>query len=229
MKKIFFSIFISVGILFGLFVFNNISDVEAKEDIIKKSKEVVENIKITEKEEIIKIKVDIKGEVINPGVYELNENSRVIDVINLAGGLNDQADTDMINLSKKIVDEDVIVIYKLEAKATTIETYQKKINNCIDDYNDACITNKIASDKENKDSSDNNNATVTLQDENGLININTADINELTKLTGIGESKAKKIIEYRNEAGDFNTIEDIKNVSGIGDNIFDKIKENITV
>lgn len=227
MKKIFFSISILIGILFGIFILNNTSDVNAKEDIIKQSTEIIEDVKINE-DEVIKIKVDVKGEVTNPGVYELDENTRVIDAINLAGGLTENADTDMVNLSKKLTDEDVIVIYKLIDKATTIETYQTKINDCIGNYNDACITKKIVSDTSNKKSND-PLKTELKQEENRGININTADISELTKLSGIGESKAKKIIEYRNKIGNFETIEDIKNVSGIGDNIFDKIKENITV
>lgn len=227
MKKIFFSISILIGILFGIFILNNTNDVNAKEDIIKQSTEIIENVKINE-EENIKIKVDVKGEVINPGVYELDGNTRVIDAINLAGGLTENADTDMVNLSKKLTDEDIIIIYKLIDKATTVETYQTKINDCINNYNDACITEKIASDISNKKSNE-SLKTDFKEEENRSININTADISELTKLSGIGESKAKKIIEYRNKIGNFETIEDIKKVSGIGDNIFDKIKESITV
>ena len=65
--------------------------------------------------------------------------------------------------------------------------------------------------------------------DNSKININKADITQLTTLTGIGESKAQSIIEYRNNNGSFKTIEDILNVSGIGDTLFAKIKDNITV
>lgn len=226
MKKIFLIIFITVGIFVGVIVFNANNNINAQEKIVKneiKKEEKLEKEKDTE--EIKKIKVDIKGEVANPGVYELNENSRVIDVINLAGGTTDKADTDMINLSKIINDEDVIIVYKLVTRATNIETYKEKIDNCINDYNNACITSEIVSDK--------NNTTIEKKEpeiiENKIININTADINELTKLTGIGKSKAEKIINYRNEFGNFKTIEDIKNVTGIGDSIFDKIKKNITV
>ena len=226
MKKIFLIIFITVGIFVGVIVFNANNNINAQEKIVKneiKKEEKLEKEKDTE--EIKKIKVDIKGEVANPGVYELNENSRVIDVINLAGGTTDKADTDMINLSKIINDEDVIIVYKLVTRATNIEIYKEKIDNCINDYNNACITSEIVSDK--------NNTTIEKKEpeitENKIININTADINELTKLTGIGKSKAEKIINYRNEFGNFKTIEDIKNVTGIGDSIFDKIKKNITV
>ena len=74
------------------------------------------------------------------------------------------------------------------------------------------------------------NNTDTKNDKtNGVVNINTASIDELMTLSGIGESKAKSIIEYRSTNGKFNTIEDIKNISGIGDALFNKIKDNITV
>ena len=80
--------------------------------VIKKDKEVVQKLeKKEEKEEIKSVKVDIKGEINNPGIYELDESMRVIDVIELAGGLTNNADTSVINLSKKLKDEMVIIIY----------------------------------------------------------------------------------------------------------------------
>lgn len=160
--------------------------------------------------------VDIKGAVNNPGVYELDTGSRVIDAITLAGDLREDADTSIINLSKELKDGMFIIVYTKEEISTykdkiiPSKTIIKEIENkiiCPDTSNDACI-------------SDNDKQT-------GLININTASIEELTTLKGIGESKAKKIIEYREETP-FETIEDIKNVSGIGESAFDKIKDNIT-
>ena len=151
------------------------------------------------------IYVDVKGAVKNPGVYELSNTSRVIDAINLAGGLSDLADTINLNLSKKLSDEMIIIVYT----KTELSTYYKKNNNrnavcaslecvCIDDYNDACIS---------KESSNKSNGK--------------------TYNTTIGESKAEKIITYRNDNGKFNSIEDLKKVSGIGDSIFEKIKDKI--
>ena len=160
--------------------------------------------------------VDIKGAVNNPGVYELDKGSRVIDVITAAGDLREDADTSIINLSKELKDGMFVIVYTKEEintykdKIIPSKTIVKEIENkiiCPDTSNDACI-------------SDNDKQT-------GLININTASIEELTTLPGIGESKAKKIIEYREETP-FETIEDIKNVSSIGDSAFDKIKNNIT-
>ncbi len=164
-------------------------------------------------------KVDIKGQIENPGVYEVNKDSRVIDVIELAGGLKKDANTDFLNLSKKIADGDVIWVYttkeieKLKEVKTVIEYIEKECN-CPDVSNSACVTKPSVSDKGDSNS---------IQ-----ININTASLEELTKLNGIGESKAKLIIEYRKKTP-FESIEDIKNVSGIGDSAYEKIKNSITV
>ena len=189
--------------------------------VIKKDKEVVQKLEKKEEKEIEKtVKVDIKGEINNPGIYELDESKRVIDVIELAGGLTNNADTSVINLSKKLKDEMVIIIYsKYQVKnfETTKEKDKVVQEKCIQENenalkNDACIND------------DNSKDTNTNQ---GLININTASLEQLQTLPGVGESKAKSIIEYR-EKQKFKTIEDIKNVTGIGDSLFAKIKENIT-
>ena len=186
----------------------------------KKEKDEVIVEKSIEKKEVETkelLQVDIKGEVINPGIYELDSESRVIDVITKAGGLTENANTSVINLSKKITDEMVIIIYSNEEVndfKTTKEIEEQVIEKCIqkDDNslrNDACIEN------------DKNNMLT------GKVNINTASLEELMTLEGIGENKAKSIIEYRETKSKFNTIEDIKNVNGIGDNLFAQIKENI--
>ena len=162
--------------------------------------------------------VDIKGAVNKPGVYEINSNSRIIDVIKKAGNLKKEADTSIINLSKKVKDEMYIIIYTKEEvqkykemtipSSKVVEEINEKII-CPDPDNDACA-NKTNVSTGNK------------------ININTATVSELSTLSGIGESKAKKIIKYR-EKQKFNSIEDIKNVEGIGDSLYEKIKDNIEV
>ncbi len=172
--------------------------------------------KKSKKENIEDYKVDIKGEILTPGIYTLKSNSRVIDVIEMSGGLTENADTSVINLSKKITDEMVIIIYsKSEVKdfEKTKETEKIVQEKCIKKdenalKNDACITDSAKT--------------------SGKVSINTATKEELMTLTGIGDSKAEDIIKYREENGPFKTIEDIKNVSGIGDSLFAKIKENIT-
>ena len=189
--------------------------------VIKKDKEVVQKLEKKEEKEIEKsVKVDIKGEINNPGIYELDESMRVIDVIELAGGLTNNADTSVINLSKKLKDEMVIIIYsKYQVKNFEATKEKEKVveEKCIQENENALKNDACINDNNSKD-------TNTIQDK---ININTASLEQLQTLPGVGESKAKSIIEYR-EKQKFKTIEDIKNVTGIGDSLFAKIKENIT-
>lgn len=160
--------------------------------------------------EIDRIIIDIKGEVVYPGVYEIDNNTRIIDAINMAGGLTLDADTSGINLSSKIRDEDVIIIYSNNKDS---EYYKdKKIDNKNDNIS-------VEDDGNNKNND---------KDEIVLIDINTATSEELCSLPGIGEVKAKKIIEYRKKSR-FNTIEDIMNVSSIGEKLFESIKAYIKV
>lgn len=140
------------------------------------------------KDGISYIYVDIDGAVINPGVYELTEGSRVNDAINAAGGLKEKAVTKNLNKARKLVDGEKIYIYE-EGEIKEEES-------------DSC--------------------------QNELIDINTASLNILMTLPGIGEVYGKRIIEYRNNKR-FNTIEEIKNIQGIGDKTFEKLKELITV
>lgn len=162
------------------------------------------------------IKVDIKGKVKNPGVYVLNEGDRVLNAIEAAGGISSDADTSVTNLSKRITDEMVIIIYsKTEVKnfVKTKDEENQKQNACNKDINDSCINLN-----EHKD-----------EVSNKKISLNTATLEELMTLSGIGEEKAKLIIEYRNTNGKFNNIEELLNIKGIGQAIFDKIKDNITI
>ena len=186
---------------------------------VKKTSNPIKEDTLNQKENK-KYMVDIKGEVQTPGIYELESSSRVIDVINEAGGLTENADTTVINLIKKISDEMVIIIYskwQVEHWKETKEQEKYLQEQCISQKeeqakNDACID----------DTEENTNSTPSI------ININTATKEELMTLTGIGESKAEAIISYREKTA-FTKIEDIKNVSGIGDSIYEDIKNNITV
>ncbi len=174
------------------------------------------------------VKVDIKGAIKNPGVYELNANDRVEDVILKSGGILDEADISVINLSKKVFDEMVIIIYTKEEVEKMLNGEDVIIDNIItnkevifpDIKNDATINNTSSSNKV-----DENETTVNKS----IININTATIDELDSLPGIGNSKAQNIIDYRNINGNFETIEDIMNVNGIGTAIYEQIKTYITV
>lgn len=135
---------------------------------------------INDGKEKAKIIVEIKGEVNVPGIYILEEDARVYDLIYLAGGVTVHAKTDTLNLATKLSDGSLIIIAR-----------EQNTN----------VKNKIS--------------------------INTASLNELMSLPGIGEAKARSIISYRNENGSFIILEDLMNVTGISENIFEQIKESI--
>lgn len=205
-KKVFIVVVVLVFILIFL-VYNTDFKGEAVTQI--------EEIDIKSEVKSDKYKIDIKGMIKNPGVYEVDSSYRINDVIKIAGGLKKDANTNYINLSAKVSDEMVIWIYsnkeikdlKLEQSSTK---YMIKECNCPVVDNTACLSNKE------------NNSGSTL-------NINTASESELSSLEGIGEAKAKAIVDFRNKNGKFNSIEDIKNVTGIGDSVYNKIKNYITV
>ena len=220
MKK-FILILIGISIILGgtIFILYKNSK-EEKEEVVDIFKEEEKNIeeetneqtKEEKKEEVATVIIDIKGNVNNPGVYEVEEGKRVNDVITMAGGLTEDADTSNINLAKIVKDEMTIVIY---SKEEVLEKYKSEVCICDCPYitNDACIT-------ETSNEEDNTS---------NLVNINTASVDELMTLPGLGEAKAKSIIEYRTKNGNFTSIDKITEVSGIGEAIFEKIKDYITV
>lgn len=189
------------------------SDVKTAEPevVALNDKEEVEEIK--EETVVDTIFIDIKGEIKYPGVYEMQLGDRVIDAVQMAGGFTDEATTDNVNLSKRLKDETVIII----------PSYLKNYDNIIikNDYEIDRNDDIVQSEKNENDEK--------IESSSSLININTASVVELMSLDGIGESKAKAIIEYRDINGDFENILDIKNVSGIGESIYEKIKDYITV
>lgn len=221
-KKIKYPLTILLGIIVVILVFflreklNN----QKYDNIIIKQDEILElndNEENPQKENLCT--VDIKGAVKNPGVYLTECSNNVNDVINLAGGLLENSDTSVINLAKKINEEMVIIIYtKDEVKNsnivnTVVKTVEKECI-CPNIQNDGCINEQI-----------NDNIDDGI---NKLVNINTASVEELLTLPGIGESKANAIIKYREENGNFNTIDDILNVDGIGSKLYEEVKIYIT-
>jgi len=187
-----------------------IKEANEEEDL---KKEKVEEVG---KEVLKLVTVDIKGAITSPGVYEVEEGKRVQDVIHLANGLKENADVSLINLSKKVEDEMVIVIYTREE----ILAFQEKnstssttpIIECPKEpiINDACINNE---EKENQE---------TVEDKK--VSINQSDLATLMTLPGIGESKARAIISYREQNGGFQSIDQLKNVSGIGEAVYTKLE-----
>lgn len=155
-----------------------------------------------------KIKVDIKGSVKKPGVYEVDEGTIVNDVLKMAGGVTSNGTTAKINLSMKLKNEMVIYV---DSKIRYI--------------NVPAVQNDVAIEKSEVVGNKTENVTET----NKVININLATKEELMTLNSIGEAKALSIIEYRITNGNFKTVDEIKNVKGLGESIFAKIKDNITV
>lgn len=218
---------ISVSIIFIILSISNIkinntySDQNIN-DVVLNTEEAKEN-----NEENKKIKVDIKGSVLNPGVYEMANGDRVNDVILLAGGFTESYSTKYINMSKKVTDEMVIYIYsneEIEALKNNIDD-ESKINEeieclCEETKNDACYIYDEEAIYESSNTSNKSN--------DQKVDLNTATVEELMTLDGIGESKAKAIIEYRKE-NKFESAEDIMKVSGIGESLYSKIKENIII
>ena len=210
------------------FIFINneegINEVSAVDEVIISEEDNSLESDENKEEEIVKIFVDIKGEVKKPGVYEVDNGSRVIDVINKAGGLKKEANTRYVNLSKKVSDGDVIVIYSNDEinEAMKSDIIYVETPCVCEEVNDACLENNISDD-----SNENNNINDNVVSDK--ININTASVDELMKLKGIGEAKAKSIAEYRENNGLFSKIEDILNVSGISEKIYENIKDSITI
>jgi len=211
MKKIYDNkkliILISCIVILIVFLLSFINKEENNEEEI--SLNIITKTNETTTKENKSFYVDVKGYVNNPGVYEFKNTDRVIDAIKVAGGLKKNAYTDNINLSKKLTSEMVIYIYS--------ENDIKKNENLSCDS--ICDVEVIEV----------NNCVESNKKEGNLVDINTASLDELLTLTGIGESKAKSIIEYRESNGIFKNIEDIKNVTGIGEALFDKIKDKIKI
>lgn len=225
-KKILVAIII-IGLAIGGIIYYFFSDWQNDEETIEKEKDEVvisekkENVEEKEQEtetkEVTNCFFDIKGEVKKPGVYSISCDKRVVDAIKTSGGITNQGDTSVLNLSKKIEDGMVIVVYSKKEISAFVETLKKeeeKKEICENSniQNDACITS-------------NNNSN---EKKESTVNINTASLEELMTLSGIGESKAKSIIEYRTKTP-FKKKEDLLNVTGIGDSLYASIKENITV
>lgn len=146
------------------------------------------------------ITIFISGEVKEPGVVTIESDKRLSDAVNLLGGFTDKADLNKVNLAIKIEDEKHYIIPKLGESLKELNTQEDIISD-----------NSI------------------IQTESNKVNINTATLNELDTLPGIGEATASKIINHRNEKGKFNSIEELKNVNGIGDKKYENIKDMISV
>ena len=208
-QKIFFTIIIAIILIaIGIYGFTNINKEETFQ--VESIEYYAENIQENEEEklEVEEIIVHITGEVKKSGVISLKEGARIIDAIEEAGGVTEEADLDEVNLAYAL--EDGQKIYIPNKKDKEIKSEKQYITN----------------------ESGNNVIVQNVNDGKGVskkVNINTASQSELENLPGIGPAIANRIIEYRTQNGKFNSIEDLQNVKGIGDAKFANIKDNIIV
>ena len=151
--------------------------------------------------------VHVIGEINNPGVVTLPEGSRIIDAINMAGGKTEEADLSKINLAYIVEDGTQIYIPRINENLNQVNL-----------ISDGAGVGVVITD-----------SNVEENEVNAKVNINTASKEKLETLPGVGETTAQKIIDYRETNGKFKTIEDIKNVSGIGDAKYESLKDKITV
>lgn len=185
------------------------------DDIEENEKENINesNEKESSNSNIEKIVVEIKGEVKNPNVYVLENGSRIYELIEKAGGPTDEADLSNINRALYLTDGQCIVVRNMnDAKEGETGSLEESLNG-------DSIETVMNSLGEKGESSE----------ENSTININTASKETLMTLNGIGESKAQAIIDYREEIGGFKSIDDITNISGIGEKTLEKIKDKISI
>lgn len=176
---------------------------DTEENLTEETSENVAEKGVTNNEMIV---VDVSGAVNKPGIVELPWDSRVADAIDKAGGLTADADTQSLNLASKLEDGMKIHVYTKE-----------------DNLNEVVVSNNVPTQYNE------NYSTKASSVKTRKVNINTALQTELETLPGIGPSTALKIINYRNENGKFKSIEEIKEVSGIGDIKYNQIKELISI
>lgn len=180
-------------------------ELQLENDQFLVEKETVTEVKPLEEELIY---VHVCGYVLNPGIYALEKDSRVYQAVEAAGGYLPQAAKDYLNQAKILMDEEKIVVYsRKEVEGFTKEELTESVY-----YGETTVT-----DQSKNDSNLN------------LVNINDADLEELMTLPGIGESRAQLILEYRENTGEFQSIEEIQQVNGIKEGLFEKLKDKITI
>lgn len=234
-------IIVTTIILAGVGYFAYATETEKQNETnleIAETEEKQEDEKENKEEKII---VHLSGAVEKEGIIELDENSRIADAIEKAGGIKENACIDEINLAYKL--EDGMKIYiptkeeckkQQEEKKQLIQTETSEISNSNiqESQNKNATTSSGAAANAGKTNSGSTSITGTSSNntaKQGKVNINTASQTELETLPGIGPSTALKIVNYRKEKGKFKKIEDIKKVSGIGDSKYNKIKDLITI
>lgn len=195
------AIFVAIGIIYFINNKNQTNNIELDENILVSNQNTKQMSQDTEKIVI----VHITGSVKNPGIVKLKEGSRIEDAIEAAGGLTENADISNVNLAYVLDDGTKIKIPNLDDE----------------DIGDEDVVSKDSGEGIIQEDEKTTNTNI--------VNINKATENELSTLPGIGNSLATRIVEYRKQNGNFKTIEDIKNVSGIGESKFANIKDFISI
>lgn len=199
---------ITVAVAFvagGIYFFSQQREDPATEDIFSVTAKEAEKMEQSVNESAAEpeiIKVDVKGAVKSPGIFTAQAGDRVIDLISAAGSFTEKADTDKVNFAQIIEDQMVIYVPEIgEEDKGNLENIQ------VGTSGDA----------------------VTKGTSGGLVNLNTATQEDLQTLTGIGPSKANAILEYRETIGKFKEVDELKQVTGIGDKTFERLRDSISV
>jgi competence protein ComEA len=208
-KKIAVAIIVTIAIVIiviATFIINKKEETEITYEDFFDVKNVISNVvsdsqENTEESEEEKIKVYVTGEVNNPGVIELKVGARIEDAIKLAGGLTENANLEEVNLAYCLEDGQKLYIPNVNEKEV--------------EYLSTENGEKVLETTEKSNSS--------------KININTGGVEELKGLPGVGESLAQRIITYREENGKFKSVDELKNVSGIGDKKFEALKDYVII
>lgn len=222
------SILFGIASLVGSGVYIYFNSQSGKGEKVEVSEKIAANEKVVESNLTTNIKVDVKGAVKKTGVYELSEGSTILDALTSAGGVTSKGSTANINLSKKLTDEMVIYVFtkdELKKKESTNELVCE-IPKC--ECETVTITecpSELNGNKSDNNSINTDKTTISSQ----KVSLNSGTLQDFTTLDGVGESKAQAIIDYREKNGPFKQIEDIMNVSGIGEKAFEKIKDKLTL
>lgn len=186
---------IGIGVFAGMWMMGLLACAPEEETIDLADLQSMQSVEETFSQQghasVSRVYVYICGEVVTPGVYEVASESRIYDVLLLAGGFTKDAAEEAVNLAEPVTDGMQVIIPTKEAEQ------QKK--------------------------------TEEVRSRSGMVNINTATAEELCILPGVGESRAQDIITYRMKYGTFQTIEEIMQVSGIKEGLFEKIKDKIYI
>ena len=186
----------------GVVLYKNINSEDSF--TINRDSDISENSPAIQKE-VPPLIIHITGAVKSPGVYQLKSTDRIVDAVKIAGGETEEANLDLINLAALLKDGQKIIVPYKTYNETGEETNTNTYNNVESVYSSSTVSTSAK------------------------ININTANANMLQALTGIGPVLSERIIKYRNQNGFFGVIDDIKDVSGIGEKKYEGIKDLICV